>query len=95
MSDQEAYDKAKKKVEAKIGFFIHLVVYIGVNALLVVINFATLDKVTPYYWFIWPLLGWGIGVVFHGIMAFFLAGETSLTERMIEKEMKKGNPDKG
>ena len=23
-----------------------------------------------YLWFFWPLLGWGIGVVFHGIKVF-------------------------
>ena len=44
------------------GFKIHFLVYLAVNALLIVINFAT----TPgKYWFYWPLLGWGIGVAGH------------------------------
>jgi hypothetical protein len=37
-------------------------VYLAVNALLIVINLAT----TPgKYWFYWPLLGWGIGIAGH------------------------------
>jgi hypothetical protein len=31
MESQEAYQKAKKKVEAKLGFYIHLAAYIVVN----------------------------------------------------------------
>ena len=43
-------------------FKIHFLVYLAVNALLIVINLAT----TPgKYWFFWPLLGWGIGVAGH------------------------------
>jgi len=31
VEDREAYEKAKKRMEAKIGFYIHLAVYAGVN----------------------------------------------------------------
>jgi hypothetical protein len=34
VENQEAYQKAKKRVEAKIGFYIHLAVYAAVNILL-------------------------------------------------------------
>ena len=44
------------------GFVIHFAAYLAVNALLIVINLAT----TPgKYWFYWPLLGWGLGIVGH------------------------------
>lgn len=44
------------------GFVIHFAAYLAVNALLIVINLVT----TPgKYWFYWPLLGWGIGIVGH------------------------------
>jgi hypothetical protein len=44
------------------GFLIHFATYLAVNSLLIVINLAT----TPgKYWFYWPLLGWGLGIVGH------------------------------
>ena len=86
MENQEAYQRAKKRVEAKIGFFIHLTVYIVVNILLVIINFSTS---TQYLWFKWPLLGWGIGVLFHALGVFVFCGGSVIKEHMIEKEMKK------
>jgi hypothetical protein len=86
MEDQEAYEKARKKVEAKIGFYIHLVVYTGVNILLIIINIITS---TQYLWFKWPLIGWGIGLFFHAFGVFAFSKGLSLKERMIEKELKK------
>ena len=40
MKNQEAYQRAKQRVEAKVGFYRHLTVYIAVNALLIVINLS-------------------------------------------------------
>jgi hypothetical protein len=73
-------------VDAKIGFAIHLVVYILVNAALVVINVKNSPN---YFWFIWPLAGWGIGLFFHGMGVFVFTGKSAIRERMIEKEMKR------
>ena len=86
MEDQEAYKRAKKRVEAKIGFYIHFMVYVGVNILLILINFLTSPQ---YLWFKWPLMGWGIGLLFHGLAVFVFSKGESIKERMIEKEMKK------
>jgi hypothetical protein len=53
------------------GFRIHLVMYLAVNALLLVINLVTSpDKL----WFYWPLLGWGIGILAHAF-AVYRGGE--------------------
>lgn len=68
MGDQEAYARAKSRVEARIGFFIHLAVYVAVNALLITINLNTDPQ---YLWFKWPLIGWGVGVIFHAVGVFF------------------------
>ena len=86
MENHEAYKRAKKRVEAKLGFYIHLAVYIVVNILLIIINLSTS---TEYLWFKWPLIGWGIGVFFHAIGTFVFSGRSVIKERMIEKEMKK------
>ena len=88
MENQEAYQRAKKRAEAKIGFYIHLAVYVGVNILLIIINLSTSPQ---YIWFKWPLLGWGIGLFFHGMSIFVFSGKTfrEMKEKMIEKEMKR------
>lgn len=86
MENQEAYQAAKRKVEAKIGFYLHLAAYIVVNILLIIINFSTSSG---YLWFKWPLLGWGIGVLFHGLRVFVFSSGSVIKGRMIEKEMKK------
>ena len=86
MEHQEAYQRAKKRVEAKFGFYIHLTVYIAVSFLLIIIN---LNTSAEYLWFKWPLIGWGIGVLFHALGVFVFPKKSAVTEMMIEKEMKK------
>ncbi len=86
MVEEETYQKAKKRVEVKIGFYIHLVLYVGVNILLIIINVTTS---TRYLWFKWPLIGWGIGLLFHAVGVFAFSKGLSIKERMIEKELKK------
>lgn len=86
MENREAYQRAKKRVEAKIGFYIHLAVYIVVNILLIIIN---LNTSTQYFWFKWPLIGWGIGVFFHALGVFVFSGRSAKKEQLIKKEMKK------
>jgi hypothetical protein len=63
----ERYHKAKKQVEEIKGFYGNLVAYIVVNIFLMIINLMYSPE---YLWFFWPLLGWGIGVIFHGMKAF-------------------------
>jgi len=88
MEKDDTYQRAKKRVAAKIGFYIHLTVYVGVNVLLVIVNLLT----SPYYlWFIWPVMGWGIGIFFHGMATFIFSGRKfeEIRDRMIEEEIKR------
>lgn len=90
MENQETYLRAKKRVETKIAFYLHLAVYIVVNLLLIIINLATS---TGYLWFKWPLLGWGIAIGFHALMTFVFSGGSVIKEKMIEKEMERMGND--
>lgn len=66
-SEYERYQKASKQVKEIKGFYGHLTSYVIVLALLIYINL----KFTPeYLWFIWTMLGWGIGLLFHGMRVF-------------------------
>jgi hypothetical protein len=86
MESHEAYEKAKRRVEAKIGFYIHVAVYAGVNLLLLIINLTTSPR---HLWFKWPLIGWGIGLLFHGIGISLHSRGLAFKEKMIERELKK------
>jgi len=72
----------------KLDFIFHLAVYVGVNILLIVINLVTAPR---HLWFIWPLIGWGIGVFFHGMSTFFFTGRKfqEIKDRMIQEEIKR------
>ena len=68
MNEQEInYQKAKKRVEAIKGFYIHLIVYVVVNLILFSINMITSPD---NLWFVWPLMGWGIGFALHALSVF-------------------------
>ena len=85
MSEEQIYELAKKRVEEKRGFFVHLTVYILVNIMLVLIwRFAAGGG---FPWFIFPLCGWGIGIIIHFLNTFVFAGK--LDTAAIEKEAEK------
>ena len=65
--DEERYFIAKKRVEEIKGFYGNLTAYIIVNTGLLIINLLTSPD---HLWFFWPMLGWGIGVIFHGMKVF-------------------------
>ena len=60
------YQKAKKRVEEIKGFYSNLIAYLIVIPILAYVNYRT----TSYIWFIFPALGWGFGVIMHGLGAF-------------------------
>lgn len=61
------YRAARCQVRKLRGFYAHLSVYLAVNAGLLIINlFSSPGRL----WVVWPLAGWGIGVVIHGASVF-------------------------
>ena len=87
MKNQDSQQTARKMAKAKVEFRIHLINYIAVNTLLAILN-LTLSP--GYIWFIWPLLGWGIGIILHALRVYVF-GTSSIKERLIEAEMRKEN----
>ena len=86
MDEQARYQEAKKRVEDIKGFYYHLVTFFLVNAVLVVINLLTSPE---YLWFIWPIIGWGVGLVCHAISVFSNLWGKSWEERKIKEIMEK------
>jgi hypothetical protein len=50
---------------AKTGFRIHFLVYLAVQVFLFLIWLSTPHTGDTLPWFVYPLLGWGIGIVAH------------------------------
>ena len=65
MSEDQIYEQAEKRVKQKQGFYVHLTVYICVNIILVLIWLFPAGRGFP--WFIFPIVGWGIAVLLHGL----------------------------
>ncbi|NRD19684.1 2TM domain-containing protein [Winogradskyella eckloniae] len=88
---EEAYLRAKKKVDAIVGFYWHLAVYVVVNVFLIIlIGVNSSDGFTgfgPYA----TAVFWGIGLLFHFLGVFgtnFLFGK-NWEQRKIEEYMEK------
>ena len=86
MQYQDEFARARRRAGARIAFYIHLTAYTVVNALLIIINLATS---TRHFWFMWPLLGWGVGLVAHAFATFALPAVPGIKRRMIERQMQK------
>jgi uncharacterized membrane protein len=84
MTEEEIYEAAKKRVEEKKGFRSHFIIYLCVNALLVIIWAVT---GADFPWFVFPLGGWGIGVLIHFLNIYVFSREADTRE--IEKEAEK------
>ncbi len=81
MDEKHAYESARKYVEARVDFYIHLLIYLFVNGVLFIINYRVTRGT---WWFYYPLLFWGIGVFSHFLSVFLFSH--SARERWIKKK---------
>ena len=95
--EEQRYIRAKKKVKAIKGFYVHLTVYILVNAFLILARVFSRDA--------WDIFGqwqtyntaifWGIGIAFHAFNVFgmyFILG-SDWEEKKIKEMMDKDKRD--
>lgn len=73
----QAIERLKKRSE----FWSHLAAYVLINALIVTVWFAVADG--GFFWPIFPLAGWGIGLFFHAMDVF----RRPFTDERIRREM--------
>jgi hypothetical protein len=85
MTDEdERRAAAVARLREKRDLATHVVVYLVVNAALVGIWAVT---GAGYFWPVWPLLGWGIGIVIHVYTVFI--GERPISEASVQREMRR------
>lgn len=63
--------RARRRLVAEKAFYIHLATYVIVISALFVINALTGHG---RWWFVWPAIGWGIGVTIHALSTFGMIG---------------------
>jgi signal transduction histidine kinase len=76
-SEDAVLARARRRATAEFGFYVHAVTYVSVIAFLALINLFT----TWYPWFLWPALGWGMGLFSHYMGVF---GQRVLRERFFD-----------
>ena len=94
---EEAYLRAKKRLDKVVGFYWHLAIYIIVNIFLIIVIGTNTDQ---GFWFFGTFatpIFWGIGLLFHFLGVFgpnFLFGknwEKRKIREFMEKDAEKFN----
>lgn len=90
---EQEIQRAKKRVKAKKAFYQHLMSYAIINLFLIALNLITSPG---YFWFIFPLMGWGVGLAFHYVDVFGIPGFDILSKEWEDRQMERelGLPDK-
>ena len=63
MKSNDIYRPARQRENEIKGFYSHLATYSGVMGLLFLVDLIT----GGFWWFYWPLCGWGMGIVAHAV----------------------------
>lgn len=80
----EALDRlARKRASAKLGWYVHATIYVVVNLGLLLASHHGLGH-RP--WSLFPALGWGLGLLLHGISVWMLGNGSALRESMVQRE---------
>ena len=79
-----------KQILRRRVFLLHLAIYLTTNFSLVVI-WALTPGTSP--WFIFPILGWGIGLVAHGVVAYLLSNPEEIVLRREQQRLSTGQQD--
>lgn len=85
MNDDELQRLAKKRVDQKMGFLVHLTVFVLVNAGLYLLNLGRGEA----EWRVFPLWGWGLGLTIHGIVTLLSLQGQDLRQRLLEAELRR------
>jgi hypothetical protein len=84
MSEQQDLEQvAKRRVQARFGLVIHTLMYVAVNSALFGVWWFT---GSGYPWFVWPMLGWGVGLVGHAI-SLVIGPDSPRERRAIAREL--------
>jgi hypothetical protein len=83
VDEQHRREAAIQRLKTKREFWTHAFVYVAVNGLLIVV--WAMSSGGGYFWPVWPIAGWGIGLAVHAWETF----RRPISEDDIRREMGK------
>ncbi len=83
--EQDLEAIAKRRVQARMGFAIHALIYVTLNSGLALIWYLT---GRGYPWFLWPVVCWGIAIVAHAL-SLVIGPDSPRERRAIEREVRR------
>ncbi len=90
LRDYERAERELMRTEARQGYRIHATVYVVVNLLLLASNLLVISITdTDMIWFVFPLVGWGIGLAMHYVFGIRRL-ETHITDWQGQIERRAG-----
>lgn len=89
LSDAEIERRAHKRVAVRVGWLVHALVYVAVNALLM-----TLAWISGRHGAVYPLLGWGLGLALHGVVVWMGLPGNALYQRLLQRERLRMQPQR-
>ena len=84
MDEEQLQALARRRVAIKLGFGIHLLVFVLVNGGLSILS---LSRGTNWHW--GPLLGWGLGLAVHGVVTLANLRGQGIRQRLLDAEVQR------
>ncbi len=81
LTPEEIERLARHRAARKMGWYIHAFIYIVVN-----IGLALLSSFSGRHWALFPALGWGLGLLVHGLVVFIAPPGGGLRQRLVQRE---------
>jgi hypothetical protein len=81
MTPEDIERLAHRRAARKMGWYIHALVYIAVN-----IGLALLSSFSGRHWAVFPALGWGLGLLIHGLVVFVAPPGSQFREGLVQRE---------
>ncbi|WCM94728.1 2TM domain-containing protein [Acidovorax sp. NCPPB 2350] len=72
---------ARRRARSQFGWLVHAGVYVCVN-----LGLAALAAYQGRHWAMFPALGWGLGLLAHGVAVGLGGSGVGLYERLLERE---------
>jgi len=82
-------EREARQILRRRSFLVHLAVYLAVNAMLVG-TWALTGGGFP--WFLFALMGWGIGIVAHGASAYLMSHPDDIVLEREQRRLAEGRP---
>ena len=74
--------QARRRAGMKLGWYLHASVYLCVN-----LGLMALALSQGRHWAIYPALGWGLGLMMHGLVVWQASPSSPFWQRMVQREL--------